>query len=48
MFNSFKDVFKILIFFNWSNKIIAHKLGDYVNKNKFIIYRKAIFREESY
>lgn len=31
---SFKDVFKILIFFNWSDKIIAPELGDYVNKNK--------------
>lgn len=44
---SFKNV-KILIFFNQSDKIIAPKLGDYGNKNRYIIYRKATFREESY
>ena len=44
---SFKNV-KILIFFNQSGKTIAPKLGDYGNKNRYIVYRKAIFRGKSY
>ena len=44
---SFKNV-KIPIFFNQSSKTIAPKLGDYVNKNRYIVYRKASFREKSY